>query len=147
LQELGKEIKESSHRTEAPSSPEDILLSGLPSTRNRSKGTSKVGDGGFNSELLLKRTHGIYSGIAKLDVALRELRRNLKEYLENVDLVEGMLQQINNTAGIRYSMIDTYLKMDENSEAGESHDYNLDHTEFLGNYFLFNKSKYNLMRF
>ncbi|KAE9380843.1 hypothetical protein N431DRAFT_433075 [Stipitochalara longipes BDJ] len=135
LQDLGKDIKESSRQAEEPSPPEDQTLSGLSATQHRTKGISKSSDNGIKSEVLLKRIDGIYSGIAKLDSSLRELRRNLKKYLESVDLRERMLQRIIATAKIRYSMIDTYLKMDENenSEVGDNLDRHSDHTEFLDN--------------
>lgn len=96
------------------------------------KESTKPSNDRRRSETLLGRMDGIYSGIAKLDTSLRELQRNLKENLESVQLGEEMLRPILATARIRYSMIDTYLKIDENNEAGNKFDHEPDNIEFPG---------------
>ena len=132
LKELRKEIKESSREVDPPLPSGHNGLSGILAKRNNAKGISRTNDQGVKSELILKQINGIYSGIAKLDSALHELRRNLQNYLENDKLMEKMLERAIAAAGIRYSMIDTYLKMDENSEAGDGVDHQSNDTELLG---------------
>jgi len=132
LQELGRGIKESSKQEEASLSPKVNVLSSFSETRNGLTGIPKAYKEGIKSETLLRRIDGIHSSITKLDTSLRELRRNLKENLESVDLREGMLKQIEHAARIRYSMIDTYLKMDENMEAGDVIDQESDGSQFSG---------------
>jgi hypothetical protein len=130
LQELGRGIKESSKQEETPLPQKDNVLFLFSEKHSGSKGTSKANNDRIKSEVLLRRIDGIYSGIAKLDASLRELQRSLKENLKDVDLGEKMLKKIVATAGIRWSMIDTYLKMDENSESGDMSDYQSDGTQF-----------------
>jgi hypothetical protein len=64
-----------------------------------------------NEDAPLPRMH---FGVKKLEDACEELRRSLKENLRGVKLVDLMLEQIKVAAGRRFSMIDTYLKLDEN---------------------------------
>jgi hypothetical protein len=104
LQELGKEIKESSKQSKASLPQKESLVSSVSEKRNDWEGISKATDDRRKSEALLRRIDGIYSGIAKLDASLREPRPNLKEYLESIDLAEEMLKRALATAGVRYSM-------------------------------------------
>jgi hypothetical protein len=65
-------------------------------------------------DALLPRIDGMLLGIVKLEDACKELQRSLKENLKGFKLVDSILEQINVAARRRFSMIDTYLKMDEN---------------------------------
>jgi hypothetical protein len=67
-----------------------------------------------NRDALLPRIDGMLLGTVKLEDACKELQRSLKENLKGVKLVDLILEQISVAAGRRFSMIDTYLKMDEN---------------------------------
>lgn len=65
-------------------------------------------------DALLPRIDGMLIATVKLEDACKELQRSLRENLEGVKLVDLILEQISVAAGRRFSMIDTYLKMDEN---------------------------------
>ena len=132
LKELGRGIKESSKQEEAPLSPKVNVFSSFSEKRIGLTGIPKAYQEGIKSETFLRRIDGIHSSITKLDTSLRQLRRNLKENLESVELREEMQKKIEQTARIRYSMIDTYLKMDENREAGDVIDQESDGSQFEG---------------
>jgi hypothetical protein len=112
LQELGKEIKDGSHEDASVPQPEN-LFSGISDIAKGPKMGSKDEN---KSEMLLRRIDGIYFAIAKLEDAQGELRRNLRENLKGVKLVDLMLERIVLAAKRRFSMIDTYLKTDEHHE-------------------------------
>ena len=65
-------------------------------------------------DALLTRIDGMLLGTVKLEDAWKELQRSLKENLKGVKLVDLILEQISVAAGRRFSMIDTYLEMDDN---------------------------------
>lgn len=115
LQELVKGIENSSNE-DTPMPQSENLFSGLTKVGK----ALKIGSKGLNkentSDTLLRRIDGIYFGISKLENAQGELRRNLRENLKGVKLVDSMLEAFAVAAKRRFSMIDTYLKMDDYHE-------------------------------
>jgi hypothetical protein len=134
LKEFGREIRESSLEAEAdaPKLQPENGLSLFSRNLMGTQGTSKGSNGGFKSELLLRRIDGIFSGISKLESSLKEVRRSLRENLENTELVDSMLERIVVAAGKRFSMIDTDLKMEESKEAGNHSNENSMDSELSG---------------
>lgn len=128
LQELGREIKDGSHE-EAPVPQPENLFSGIADIGKGPKTGSKDEN---KSETLLRRIDGIYLGIAKLENAQGELRRNLRENLKGVKLVDLMLERIVVAARRRFSMIDTYLKTDEHHEVEHHFDDQFDDAQLPG---------------
>jgi hypothetical protein len=119
LQELLKSIDNSSHQDATTPQPED-LLSGISNIGETMKGGSQDRIKGNTTDTLLRRIDGIYFGISKLENAKRELRRNLRENLKGVRLVDSMLEAIAVAAKRRFSMIDTYLKIDDHHRVASS---------------------------
>jgi hypothetical protein len=131
LQELGKEIKDGSHREMLVSQPEDLFF-GLANVGKAAKADSKERNNDKKSDTLLRRIDGIYFGISKLENAQGELRRNMKENLKGVKLVDLMLERIFLAARTRFSMIDTYLKIDEHHDGASQPGDQLGHAKLPG---------------
>jgi hypothetical protein len=127
LQSLKEEIHEGNGEG-APVSKKDSMLLAVTRVEDTRRG-SKAGleeNKRNKRETLLRRIDGIFSGITKLENAQSKLRRSFKENLEGVQLAEPMLYSINKAARTRFSMIDTYLTMDDHLEDGSYFEHKLE---------------------
>jgi hypothetical protein len=123
LQSLRNEIHEENSEDISEPKKDNMLLAvtKIEATRRGSKSgleESKNGNQKERRETLLRRIDGIFSGITKLENAQSKLRRNFKENLEGVQLVDSMLEIIDKAARTRFKMIDTSLTMDDHLEHG-----------------------------
>ena len=128
LQSLRNEIHEENGEDVSEPKKDNMLLAvtKIEATRRGSKAgleESKNGNQKERRETLLRRIDGIFSGITKLENAQSKLRRNFKENLEGVQLVDSMLEVIDKAARTRFKMIDTSLTMDDNLEDGNYFDH------------------------
>jgi hypothetical protein len=123
LQSLRNEIHGENGEDVSEPKKDNMLLAvtKIEATRRGSKAgleESKNGNQKERRETLLRRIDGIFSGITKLENAQSKLRRNFKENLEGVQLVDSMLEVIDKAARTRFKMIDTSLTMDDHLEDG-----------------------------
>jgi hypothetical protein len=128
LQSLRNEIHEENGEDVSEPRKDNMLLAvtKIEATRRGSKAgleESKNANRREKRETLLRRIDGIFSGITKLENAQSKLRRNFKESLEGVQLVDSMLETIDKAARTRFKMIDTALTMDDNLEDGSYFDH------------------------
>jgi hypothetical protein len=85
------------------------------SVKSRFKSASKQSPDEAKIETLRQRIDGIFSGIAKLEDAQAELRRNFEQNLEGVKWVPQMIEMIEAAARRRFSWIES-LKDDSVQE-------------------------------
>jgi len=125
LQNLRNEIHEENGEDVSEPKKDNMLLAvtKIEATRRGSKAGLEESKNGNQRETLLRRIDGIFSGIAKLENAQSKLRRNFKENLEGVQLVDSMSETIDKAARTRFKMIDTSLTMDDNLEDGNYFDH------------------------
>lgn len=88
----------------------------LPVKREERRGSSKYLLGsGIKTDVVFRRIDGIFTGIAKLEEVQGDLERSFKMNLEDFHMVDCMMKAIDKAANVRFSMIDTYLRMDDDT--------------------------------
>jgi hypothetical protein len=121
LPNLRKEL-ENSNTGASPLPRVDDLISVVAKRENvltDSRRSLKESKDGYKRDMLFWRMAGLSSSTVKLEDAQEELRRNLTENLRNFKFLDLMLKEISFAAKWRFSMIDTYLRLDDSHGGGK----------------------------